>query len=184
MNWLPTLPTDSLHKYLALNGLWFVYGILALLAFLNYQNFEHEEFNKKQSWLLSKQESVRKFKARAESIKKREFSENTIPGISNKLKPKEEIILLRNAISLNENDIEALTQDAKKQPNSLFPLVAYFHIEQLLVVFFGAGIFLASWGFSNWVKLQRISDEMQKHDLELKRLQILEAKRARFKRRT
>lgn len=183
MNWLPNIPTDSLHKYLALNGLWFVYGILALIAFLHYQNFEHQEFNKKQSWLTSKQDLVHKFKVRIVSIKKGQISENTIPGISGQFKPREELVFLKNAITLNENDINVLSLETKKQPQSLFPLLTYFHFEQLLIVFLAIGLALASFGFLNWFKIQRISDEIQRHDLELKRLQLFEAKRARFKRR-
>lgn len=183
MNWLPNIPTDSLHKYLALNGLWFVFGILALLAFLHYQNYEYQEFNKKQSWLISKQDAVKRFKTRIDSINKRHFDENVIPEISHQFKPKEEIIFLKNAISLNEEDITKLSKQIDEPPKSLLPLLEYFYVEKILIVSLIFGLILACSGFKSWIKTQRLSDEIQRHDLELKRLQLAEAKRARFKRK-
>ena len=182
MNWFPNIPTDSLHKYLALNGLWFLFGIISLLTFLSYHNFEHEEFNKKRSWLASKQDAVHKFKTRIDSINKGKFSENMIPGISRQSNPKEELNLLKNGITLNENDIKNLSSEAKEQPKSLFPFLIYIHIEVLLIVFLFFSSILAFLGFKNWFKIQNISDEIQKHDLELKRLELTSAKRVRVKR--
>ena len=183
MNWLPTPPTDSLHKYIALNGLWFIYGTLALLTVLHYQNFEHEEFNKRQSWLFSKQEAVHKFEARLNSLAKGKLAENNVPGISSHFNPKKEKVFLENAVVLNQQDISSLSEETKKPPTSLFPLLAHFHFDKLLVVFLGVGLVLTYRGFRSWAKSQRVSDEIQRHDLALKRFQLKEANSGRFKRR-
>lgn len=183
MNWIPNLPTDSLHKYLALHGLWFIYGVLALLVFLQHQNFKHDEFNQKQAWLHSKEEAVRKFKDRIKSISSGKLTENNIPGITDHFTPKDEILFLNNAIVLNKADIDNLAQEVKKQPESLFPFLNYLHIDVILLLVLTAAFIFTSFGFSNWWKLQRISDEIQKHDLELKRIQLLVAKRTSFRRK-
>jgi len=177
MNWLPTPPTDSLHKYVALNGLWFTYAVLAFLAVMHYQNFEHQEFNKNQSWLLSKQESLRKFDARLASLSKGKNSENIILGISDHFTPSDEKAFLQKAASLTREDIAGLTEQTKKVPGNLFLLGAYFRIDIIFMVMALAAWLFAYWGFRNWIKSQRVADEIQKVDLELKRLQLKKASR-------
>ena len=51
-----------------------------------------------------------------------------------------------------------------------------------LIVFLFFSSILAFLGFKNWFKIQNISDEIQKHDLELKRLELAREKRVRVKR--
>lgn len=184
MNWFPTIPTDSLHKYIALNGLLFIYAIIALLVLLNYQNFEHEQFNKKLSILTSNQEAIKKYKARIQSINQGKYSENYIADISNQFKPKEELIFLKNAIPIQERGMESLIEDTKKQPKNYFPLLTYFHIEILLVAFMIIGVILSYVGFRNWYIIQRVSDESQKYDRDIKSLQLIELKRNKIKRHT
>jgi hypothetical protein len=182
MNWLPTPPTDNLHKYIALNGLWFIYGVLALLTVLHYQNFEHEEFNKRQSSLFSKQDAVRKFESRINSLANGKLTENNIPGISSHFNPKEEKVFLENAIVLNQQDISSLSEETKKPPTSWFSLLVHFHVDKFLVVFLGVGLVLTYCGFRSWAKSQRVVDEIQRHDLALKRFHLKEANSSRFKR--
>jgi hypothetical protein len=177
MNWLPTPPTDSLHKYVALNGLWFTYAVLAVLAVMHYQNFEHQEFNKHQSWLFAKQESLRKFDARLASLSKGKNSENAIPSISDHFTPRDEKAFLQEASSQAREEIAQLTEQTKNVPGNLFLLGAYFRIDVIIMVMALAAWLFAYWGFRNWIKSQRVADEIQKIDLELKRLQLKEASR-------
>lgn len=186
MTWFPSSPisrADTLHKYVALNGLWFICAIILLIGALHYQNFEHQEFNKKQSWLFSKQESLRKFEGRLGSLKKRDFSENVLPGISDRYSPKDEGLIVENLAIAAREEILSLKEQIKNPPSNLFPVLAHFHFESVLVGIFIASLLLTYVGFRGWFKFQRVTDEIQNLELELKRLQLKETKRTRVKRR-
>lgn len=181
MNWLPTPPTDNLYKFLAIFGTWgmlFVFGSLLLLF---YQNHEHSEFTKKVIALSSEESWLRKVEARAESLAKNRLTENIIPGISDHFSPKEEMVFIKNAVNLSRGSLPKLRQLAGDPPTNVFPFLATIHFDRWLV-----GVLVFSWvcfyyGFRQWLVLQRITDELLRLDLSIKRAQEREIKRKRFR---
>jgi hypothetical protein len=180
MNWFPTPPTDNLYKFLAVLGAWGVLFVLALLVLLTYQNHEHAEYNKKLSFLYSEQSWLQKAELRLKSLKENRLGENLLPSISGSFSPKNEELFLENAAVLSRERLSELKELARHPPENIFPFLASIHFDQLLLgtlpLVFGSLYF----GFRQWLALQRISDELLRLDLTLKRKQAKEASRTRL----
>ena len=164
--------------------MWLLFGTLSLIALLHYQNFEHQNFNESQSSLQSTKQTVRKFKARIESLSNGRTTENIISGIS-KMSAKDEIMMLNNAIILNEEKVETQSLVTQKKPKSLFPLIVFIGETQVTIAIgflLLTSLIMTIFGFNHWYKMQKISDNIQKYELEFKRLQLVETKRFRTKR--
>lgn len=184
MNWFPTPPTDNLYKFLAIVGAWGVIFVLAVLVLLSYQNHEHAEYNKKLSFLYSEQSWLQKAELRLKSLKENRLGENSIPSISSSFSPKDEALFLANATTISRERLAELKDLARHPPENIFPFLVSIHFDQLLLgtlpLVFGSLYF----GFRQWLALQRISDEMLRLDLRLKRKQVQEASRTRLRMRS
>jgi hypothetical protein len=181
MNWFPTPPTDNLYKFLAVLGAWGMLFVLALLVLLSYQNYEHAEYNKKLSFLYSEQSWLQKAELRLKSLKENRPGENSIPSISTSFSPKDEALFLTNAATLSRERLAELKDLTRRPPESIFPVLAAIHFDQLLLGIFPFVFGSLYFGFRQWLALQRISDEMLKLDLTLKRKQVQEASRMRLR---
>lgn len=188
MNPFPTIPTDNLYKFMALSGLWILFGILALMILLIYQIHENEKFTKKQSTIYTDQSSIREYTRRINSISAGKTSENLIPYISDHFKKiKDELSYEKDVVKSNQDEIKRFSTEIKNRPASIFrsfESLSSVNETYTLITFvtlYLSGCILAIIGFRNWRKIQLVANEIQKCDLELKRLQLAYEKRPRIK---
>jgi len=182
MNWFPTPPTDNLYKFLAILGAWGLLFVFGSLLVISYQNYEHEEFNKKLMSLYSEESWLRKAEARLKSLKENRAGENVIPEISKHFPPKEESLFLSNAIALSRERLAQLKEGTKQPPENAVPFLVSIRFDRWLLVVLAVTLGFFYFGFRQWFVLQRMSDELLKLDLVLKKAQVKEAHRMRFRR--
>lgn len=182
MNWLPTPPTDNLYKFLAIFGTWGLLFVFGSLLALSYQNHEHAEFNKKLMSVYSEEGWLRKAEARVKSLKENRVGENTIPEISSRFPPKEELLFLSSAIDLSKERLAQLKEITKQPPENIFPFLASIHFDWWLLGVLGGTLACFYFGFRQWLVLQRTSDELLQLDLTLKKAQVKASNRGRFHR--
>jgi len=180
MNWLPSPPTDNLYKFLALLGAWGLLFFLGSLLVLEYQNYEHAEFNKKVLSVSAEESWIRKAELRLNSLKDQHPEENAIPEISDHFTPKEELLFLTNSIALSEEHLVQLKELTAQPPQNVVPFLASIHFDRWLlgILILSMGCFYL--GFRQWLVLQHMSDELLRLDLTLKKAQVKEASRHRF----
>jgi len=174
MNWLPSPPTDNLYKFLAIIGGWGVFFIFTFLLALFFQNYEHAEFNKKMSSIYAEEDWNRKAESRVNSLKKGLTGENRIPEISSNFSLKEELLFLSNSMKLSSERLAQLKELTKQPPQNIFPFLASINFDRWLLGALALVLLAFSYGFMQWFVLQRISDEILRLDLILKRTQAKE----------
>jgi hypothetical protein len=182
MNWLPTPPTDNLYKFLAIFGTWGLLFVFGSLLVLSYQNHEHDEFSKKLKAVYSEESWIRKAEARVKSLKENRLAESSIPEISNRFSPKEELLFLSNAIALSKERLAQLKEFTKQPPENIFPFLASIRFDWWLLGILNGTFVCFYFGFRQWLVLQRASDELLQLDLTLKKAQVKELNRGRLRR--
>jgi hypothetical protein len=182
MQWLPTPPTDCLYKYVALNGLYIGIAALLSLGVLHYQQFENQQFNETKQRLISQQASLTTYEARLNSLATGKVAENTIPGLSGSMTPKNETAYLEGEVVITRERMKRLTQKNENPPTDWFPLVMFFRIDIVLVFLLVSAVLMVFFGFGNWKKSQGITDEIKELDRNIKRTQLRDLTRARFRR--
>jgi len=87
---IPSAPTDNIYKFMAISGLWFIAGFIALYIWsVNTQIQLDKEILKAQSYFFSIK-IERTIKKRLESIKKEEFDRNRLDWVPASYKPEQE----------------------------------------------------------------------------------------------
>lgn len=177
MNFFPTPPTDNLYKFLAILGAWGMLIAAGFLALLAHQNYETEKFEKKRMAFFQGENWIATAERRINSLKFNRTNENKIEGLSNLVKPSEELSMLSKQLELAKEYRAELKKVLEKEPNNDLPFLRTVGILNwfygLLV---GSGAFLCV-GFISWMRLQKIADDLLRLDLQLKKAQLKNERR-------
>lgn len=172
MNFFPTPPTDNLYKFLAILGAWGLLISAGFIALLTHQSYLTEQFETKRIKYLQGEIWIQKVDRRIDSLKKKRVNENVIEGYSNLFRPEEELVALNKQLELAKEYRTELKEVLKKEPENYIPFLrSAGFIDWFYALLVASGVFLCV-GFIRWMRLQKITDDLLRLDLQLRRAEL------------
>ncbi|GHA95968.1 hypothetical protein ACFFLG_03620 [Shewanella indica] len=193
---IPSTPTDNIYKFMAISGLWFIAGFIALYIWLvNTQIQIDKEALNSQAYFFSVN-MERKIKNRLDSIEKGKLDENRLDWVPASYTPEQEEMFLSKALENHQETIKKNKDALNSDTGEELKLVERWdvRIAGALYILFMVG--LTWFGFSRWVK-NHIIDEtvktldreikeksLKKLELEIQQLKLTNQSTSRLRRRT
>ena len=178
MNVIPQAPFDNLYKFIAISGLWLL--SISFIYFYNIDDLSYkssQEFHKKHSYQESKR-NLEKIKLRIKSIDEAKYSENVISYITPQDGSKDELSMLSSFKKFNEGNIEEYEKSPynKKYLEDLNFETSEYRVNKISIIYWFGAIFTILGFFCWWLIIQRRIDNINKLDLEYKKLVITKIK--------
>ena len=196
MKGIPSTPTDNIYKFMAISGLWFIAGFIALYIWLvNTQIQLDKEALKSQAYFFSVN-MERKIKNRLDSIEKGKLDENRLDWVPASYTPEQEKIFLSKAFENHQETIKKNKDAVNSDTGEELKLVERWdvRIAGALYILFMVG--LTWFGFSRWIKTHIIDEtvktldreikekSLKKLELEIQQLKLTNQSTSRLRRRT
>ncbi|WP_218396777.1 hypothetical protein [Alteromonas lipotrueae] len=169
MKGIPSTPTDNIYKFMAISGLWFIAGFIALCIWLiNTQIQLDKEGLKSQSYFFSVN-MERKIKRRLESIENNEFDKNRLDWVNSSFTPEREKLFITKALESHQEAIEKNRDILNSKTGEELKLLERWdvRIAGLLYIALMAG--LTGIGFYRWItKTHLVDEETRSFDRDIK----------------
>lgn len=169
MKGIPSTPTDNIYKFMAISGLWFIAGLLALYVWLvNVQIQLDKDRERSQAYFISVN-MERDIKRRLDSIEKEAFDENRLDWVPENFSVEEEKNFL-TMVQKNHHETIAENKDVlDSNPGEELQLIKRWDIRLAFGVYVSLMVGLTWFGFSRWVtKTHRVEEGLRELDFEIK----------------
>ena len=169
MKGIPSTPTDNIYKFMAISGLWFIAGFIALYIWLvNTQIQLDKEALKSQSYFFSIN-MERKIERRLESIKKNEFDKNRLDWVHSSYTPEQEILFISKALKNHQETIKNNSDVLDSKTGEKLKLMARWDVLIAGALYIALMVGLTWFGFSRWItKTHFIDEETRSFDRKIK----------------
>ena len=174
MRFIPSPPTDNIHKFKAILGLLISTLFLAFLFYLKYLSFHFEKANELQMYAIKAESTLKKIDCRLEAIKVGRIEKCPFDPLLKDGSEKEiESLIFRRAVQERQISNYKVHADISKPINDNVEWVVASHLNMVLGAVAGTGIVLFVVGFRDWhLKVQKNADEINEIDLELKKVEL------------
>jgi len=174
---IPSTPTDNIYKFMAISGLWFIAGFIALYIWLvNTQIQLDKESLRSQSYFFSVN-MERNIKTRLGSINNEKFDENRLDWVPASYTPEQENKFLTKALENHQDTINKNKDVVDSNIGEELKLIERWDVRIAGALYIFLMVGLTWFGFSRWVTKTHIVDEELRNlerDIKLKMLLKLE----------
>jgi len=182
---------------MAISGLWFIAGFIALCIWLvNTQIQLDKEVLKTESYFFSVN-MERKIKRRLESINNENLDENRLDWVHASYTPAQEKRFISKALENHQETIKKNKEVLDSSTGEELKLIERWDVRILGGLYIALMVILTWFGFSRWVTKTQIVDEeakaldlkikertLKKLDLEIQQLKLTSQLTSRLRRRT
>lgn len=197
MKGIPSTPTDNIYKFMAISGLWFIAGFIALYIWLvNAQIQLDKELLRSQSYFFSVN-MERNIKTRLSSIENEKFEENRLDWVPVTYTPEQEKKFLTKAIKNHQDSINKNKDVLDSNIGEELKLFKRWDVRGGVALYIALMLGLTGFGFSRWVTKIHTVDEglrnlernikqktLQKLELEINQIKLTNQLTSRRWRRT
>jgi hypothetical protein len=185
LNGIPLTPTDNIYKFMAISGLWFFAGFIALYVWLiNTQVQMDKELLRSKAYFFSvnMEQDIR---VRLRSIENEKLDENRLDWVPSSFTQEQEKNFLAKAL---ENHLESINKNKDvlhSNTGEELKLIERWDVKIVGTLYIILMVGLTWFGFSRWVtKTHRIDEELRilEKDINLKILQKLKLEINQIKR--
>lgn len=177
MKGIPSTPTDNIYKFMAISGLWFFVGFIALYIWLvNTQIQLDKESLRSKSYFFSVN-MERNINNRLSSIENKKLDENRLDWIPVSYTPEQEKKFLNKALKNHQDTIEKNKDVLDSNTGEELKLIERWDVRIAGILYIALMVCLTLFGFSRWITKTHIVDEELRNlerDIKVKTLEKLE----------
>lgn len=197
MNGIPSTPTDNIYKFMAISGLWFIAGFIALYIWVvNTQVQLDKEHLRSQSYFFSVN-TERQIKNRLDAIESGKPDENRIDWVPASYTLEQEKLFISEALNNHRETISRNMDVLESRTGEELRLLERPDVITAGVLYILIMVGLTWFGFSRWITKIHLADEelrnldrdiklksLEKTELEIKQLKLTIQSTSRLRRRT
>jgi hypothetical protein len=162
MKGIPSTPTDNIYKFMAISGLWFIAGFIALYIWsVNIQIQLDKEALKSQSYFFSVN-MERKINRRLKSIEKGEYELNRLDWVHSSYTPKQEKFFISKALENHQETIKNNNDVLDSKTGEELKLIERWDVLIAGALYIALMVGLTWFGFSRWITRTHFVDEETK----------------------
>jgi hypothetical protein len=156
---IPSTPTDNIYKFMAISGLWFIAGFIAIYLWLVTTQIQlDKEALKSQQYYFSVN-MERKIEKRLASIENKNFGENSLDWVSVSYTPKQEKEFISKALKNHQETIQNNKSVNESTIGDKLKLLERWDVRVGAILYIILMVILTWFGFSRWVKKTHLVDE-------------------------
>lgn len=169
MNGIPTAPTDSIYKFMAISGLWFIAGFIVIYIWLiNVQIQLDKDIRKSQLYFFSVG-AKREIENRLNSIASGKINESRLSWVPSTYTLEQEKSFIYEALKSNQDSIDQNKAAIENKNSNELNLVERWDVRIAASFYIALMIGLTWFGFSRWVtKIHEPDEAFKKLDKEIK----------------
>lgn len=167
---LPAIPTDNIYKFFAILGLWMMLGVVALLGWLIYLDFQLEDQSIASRAYYSSLNSLEDIESRLSSIEQGEFDQNKLDWMPASWDIEQE----KHALTIaQDNHTETISNNKWAIETEVGEELRYLEhpvISVAGVSYVAIAVFLFYIGFKGWkIQVHDLDVELKQANIQLAR---------------
>lgn len=177
---LPTTPTDNIYKFMAISGLWLMFGFIALYVWIEYSIIQLEKEGDNTSTYLTSKYKVDEIERRVNAIENGNLEDFKLSWLRETKSPEDELNALEPLLEFHRARAEAYKSMiplsaiyGESDAYERFKIIKRTDFKMVLLVLIVLMVCLTLYGFTRWAQKTQATDEkLKKLDIRLKLLDV------------